>query len=66
MQAVQDILAAERDTDLIVLSGDMVSGFRNRYSRPGWFEEQCAPAKNRTAPAVELRTPLLRAELLSL
>ena len=43
-QVVDAVLAAERDADLIVLSGDMVSGFKNRYSRPGWFEKQCAPS----------------------
>lgn len=41
-QVVHAVLAAEHDADLVVLSGDMVSGFKNRYSRSGWFEQQCA------------------------
>ena len=41
LNAVQAVLHAEQDAQLVVLSGDMVSGFKNTYSRVGWFSEQC-------------------------
>eukprot|EP00892_Ulva_mutabilis_P003758 jgi/Ulvmu1/1754/UM117_0031.1 len=40
---VDTVLHAESDAKLVVLSGDMVSGFRNRYSIQGWFEQKYGP-----------------------
>ena len=44
LKAVAAVLAKEADARLVVLSGDMVSGFKNRFSRKGWFAEQCGPS----------------------
>lgn len=46
LQVVNAILHAESDANLVVLSGDMVSGFRNKYSIKGWFEQKCASLHN--------------------
>lgn len=40
LQVVDAVLHAESGTQLVVLSGDMVSGFKNKYSIPGWFEQK--------------------------
>lgn len=42
-EAVSRILDAEADADLVVLSGDMISGFANRYSQQGWFNQKYQP-----------------------
>ena len=40
LQVVDAVLYAESGTQLVFLSGDMVSGFRNKYSIQGWFEQK--------------------------
>ena len=40
LQVVDAVLYAESDTQLVVLSGDTVSGFRNEYSSQEWFEQK--------------------------
>jgi hypothetical protein len=40
---VRSVLAAEKDADLVVLSGDLVSGYANRAGLQGWFQRQCVP-----------------------
>lgn len=57
LAAVRAVLLKESDANLVVLSGDMVSGFKNTYSRKGWFAEQCVPSIRR------LLTAWLRFEL---
>jgi predicted MPP superfamily phosphohydrolase len=47
LKAVRAVLIKEANAQLVVLSGDMVSGFKNTYSRKGWFAEQCEPNADR-------------------
>lgn len=47
-QVVDTVLRAESDADLVVLSGDMVSGFKNKYSVTGWYQQKYAFVANYT------------------